>query len=87
MEAWGNTGWAIQFGAEAHRKREEILRPARGRGAGPRITMLITSSVRRGWDDGCGWEGGGVIQDYAPAFGKFSEVQGEDAGGLVGFAD
>jgi len=49
--------------------------------------MLIASSVRRGWNDGGGWEGGGVIQDYAPAFGKFSEVQGEDAGGLVGFTD
>jgi hypothetical protein len=45
-------------------------------------------SVGRGRDDcGGGWEGGGVIQDDAPAFGKFSEVEGEDAGGLVGFAD
>ena len=43
--------------------------------------------VRRGWDNCGGWEGGGVIQDDAPAFGEFSEVQGEDAGGLVGFAD
>jgi len=41
-----------------------------------------------GWDDcGGGWEGGGVIEDDAPAFGKFSEIEGEDAGGLVGFAD
>ena len=45
------------------------------------------SSVGRGWDDCGGWEGGGVIEDDAPAFGEFSEVQGEDAGGLVGFTD
>ena len=38
-------------------------------------------------DDGGGREGGGVVEDDAPAFGEFSEVEGEDAGGLVGFAD
>jgi len=44
-------------------------------------------SVGGGWDDGGSGECCGVIEDDAPAFGKFSEVQGEDAGGLVGFAD
>jgi len=43
--------------------------------------------VRRGWDYGGGGECCGVIQDDAPAFGEFAEVEGEDAGGLVSFAD
>src|ERR1700722_10276089 len=42
--------------------------------------------VRRGWDDGGGGECCGVIEDDAPAFREFFEVEGEDAGGVVGFA-
>jgi hypothetical protein len=44
-------------------------------------------SVAGGWDDGGGGECCGVIEDDAPAFGEFAEVEGEDAGGLVGFTD
>jgi hypothetical protein len=54
------------------------------RGWSPALPVRLLMS----WDDcGGGWEGGGVIQDDAPAFGKFSEVEREDAGGLVGFTD
>src|SRR5277367_4660469 len=52
-----------------------------------RYEMPYVRLVRRGWDYCGGWEGGGVIEDDAPAFGEFSEVEREDAGGLVGFAD
>jgi hypothetical protein len=53
-----------------------------------RYEMPYVRLARRGWDYcGGGWEGGGVIEDDAPAFGEFSEVEREDAGGLVGFTD
>ena len=53
-----------------------------------RRIRLRGGSVRCGWDYcGGGWENGGVIEDDAPAFWKFSEVRGEDTGGLVGLAD
>ena len=48
--------------------------------------MLIASSVGCGWDYCGGGEGSGVIEDDAPAFWEFFEVEREDAGGVVGFA-